>query len=138
MHVFLFSAGTAAAQFALSTVTVSAESVNDSVRVIWSPPECVTSAAVEFRTSTDGPVTGTYTTTNSSQTEVIQTGLQCGTYYYISVVVTVTISGGVQATLSSRQVQVSISGGKVSYCKCAWGINLMVIHYYMHRYTNSS
>ena len=46
----------AAAQFGLSTVTVSAESVDGPVpaaRVTWNttvPPECVASVWVEFRT----------------------------------------------------------------------------------------
>ena len=26
-------------------------------------------------------------------------------------------------------MEVVVSGGKFSYCKCAWGINLMVTHY---------
>ena len=85
----------AGAQFSLSTFTGNAESVSGStpgVRVTWRttvPPECVTSVTVEFRLiSSRGPVVVTYTTTNTSQTEVIQTGLQCATYYYISVVIT--------------------------------------------------
>ena len=60
-------------------------------RVTWSttvPPECVSYVRVEFRTSSSGPIVASYTTTNTSQTEVIQTGLQCGTNYYIRVVVT--------------------------------------------------
>ena len=107
----------AAAQFALSTVTtVSAESVNGptpAARVTWDttiPPQCVTSVRVEFRTSSRGPGVTTYTTTNTSQTEVIQTGLQCGADYYISVVVTGVTSDGVQA--SSRSVQVLVRGKK--------------------------
>ena len=77
----------AAGQLALSTVTVSAESVDGptpAVRVNWSttiPPQCVTSVRVDFRTSSLGPVVATYTTTNTSQTEIIQTGVQCATYY---------------------------------------------------------
>ena len=60
--------------------TVSAESVGGStpgVRVTWNttvPPECVASVMVEFRPSSRGPVVATYTTTNTSQTEVIQRG----------------------------------------------------------------
>ena len=47
------------------------------------------SVRVEFRTSSRGTVVANYTTTNiSSQTLVIQTGLQCATNYYITVVVT--------------------------------------------------
>ena len=84
----------AAAQFSLSTFTVSAESVSGStpgVRVTWNttvPPECVASVRVVFRRSRHGPVVTTYTTTNTSQTEAIPTGLQCGTHYYFTVVVT--------------------------------------------------
>ena len=94
---------------------MSAESVGGSTpgaRVTWSttlPPECVTSVRVEFRNSTHGSVVATYTTTNTSQTEVIQTGLQCATNYYIAVVVTGETSDGLHLRLSSRQVLV---GGK--------------------------
>ena len=76
------------------TVTVSARSVGGTtpgVRVTWNttgPPECVAAVRVEFRTSSRGAVVATYTTTNTSQTEVIQTGLQCATNYSIRVVVT--------------------------------------------------
>ena len=111
----------AAGQFLLSTVTMSAESVvhgsTPAARVTWSttePPECVTSVRVEFRTSSRGPAVATYTTTNSSQTEVIQTGLQCNTYYYITVVVTGKTSDGIPTALSSRQVQVFV-GGKYTF-----------------------
>ena len=123
MHVFILFAGTAAVQFLLSTVTVSAESVNGSVRVTWNttaPPECVTSVTVKFRTgSQSGPVEATYTTNDASQTEFIQTGLQCGAYYYIAVNVTGETSDGLCPTLRSRPIQVLVSGGKFSYCKCA-------------------
>ena len=115
MHVFLFSAGTAVAQFSLKTITVSAESVNGSVRVTWSttvPPECVASVRVEFRTSIHGPLVATNTTTNTSQTEVIQTGLQCGDYYYVAVNITGKTSDGLRPALRSRSVQVLVSGGK--------------------------
>ena len=111
-----FSFSIAAAQLPLSTVTVSVESVSHSTpaaRVTWStavPPQCVTSVRVEFRTSSRGPVVATNTTTNTSQTEIIQTGLQCGADYYISVVVTGVTSDSVQ--VSSRSVQVLIRGKK--------------------------
>ena len=79
-------------------------------RVTWSttvPPECVASVRVEFRTgSQSGPVVATYTTTNASQTEIIQTDLQCTTNYYITVVVTGQLSDGSRLTQSSRQVVV--------------------------------
>ena len=96
----------AVTQFYYRTVNVSAESVGGSTpgaRVTWNttvPLECVTSVRVEFRTSIHGPVVASNTTTNTSQTEVIQTGLQCATNYYITVVVTGEIrsSGGVPTT----------------------------------------
>ena len=69
--------------------TVRAESVGgDSTpgaSVTWSttlPPVCVASVRVNFRTATNRVLAATYTTTNTSQTEVIQTGLQCGTYQW--------------------------------------------------------
>ena len=64
----------AAAQFLLSTVTVNAESVDSSTpaaRVTWStttPPECVTSVRVEFRTEPCWTCSiANYTTTNTSK-----------------------------------------------------------------------
>ena len=107
-----------AGQFSLSTVTVSADSVDGptpAVRVNWSttaPPQCVTSVRVEFRTSSRGPAVTNYTTTNTSQTEFIQS-LQCATDYYIRVVVTGVISDGIRPTQSSRQVHVK--GNKMVY-----------------------
>ena len=117
----------AAAQFYFSTVTVSAESVGGStpgVRVTWNttlPPECVTSVRVEFRTSSRGPVVATYTTTNRSQTEVIQASLRCSTSYYIRVVVTgelrppgrMTTTHMISPTHADVQVFV---GGKENVC----------------------
>ena len=65
---------------------------------------------VEFRTSNLGPVVAAYTTTNMSQTEVIQTGLQCATNYYTRVVVT----GGPGGTqMLSSDVQVLVGGNSV-------------------------
>ena len=82
-------------------------------RVTWSttvPPDCVASARVEFRTNARrGPV-ATYTTTNTSETEVIQTGLQCDTYYYIRLVVTGETFGFLHPTLSSRMLRVLVGG----------------------------
>ena len=111
----------AAAQFSLSTVTASAESVDGptpAARVTWNttaPHECVAFVRLEFRTSiqviySQGPVVTTYTTNDTSQTEIIQTGLQCATNYYISVVVAGAASDGSHPTLSSRQVQVFVGG----------------------------
>ena len=107
-------------QFYFSTVTVSAESVSGTtpgIRVTWSttiPPECVASVTVNFRLpGRCGSGVVTYTTTNTSETEVIQTGLRCGTYYYISVVVTGEASN--HPTASSRQVQVFVGGKEIVY-----------------------
>ena len=113
------------AQFLSSYLTARAESVNGTtpgVRVTWNttiPPECVTSVGVNFRTTTNGVLAATYTTTNTSRTEIIQIGLQCGVSYYITVVV----SGkpryqGVphEQHLLSNQVQVFIGGKKKIAC----------------------
>ena len=110
----------AAADFSLRLPTVSAVSSREDgptpgARVTWSttvPPECVASVTVEFRTSSSGSVVRSYTTANTSETEVIQTGLQCDTTYYIRVVVTGVASLG---ALSSDPVQVVV-GGKVTAC----------------------
>ena len=109
----------AAARFALSSITVSAESVMEgstsAARVTWSttvPPECVASVTVEFRTSSFGPAVANYTTTNASQTEAITSRLQPDTMYYITVMVVAReSSGGTRPTLRSRQVQL-LSAGK--------------------------
>ena len=124
--IFLNFHSLAAAQFSLSTVNVSAESVDGptpAARVTWSttiPPECVTSVTVDFRTSAQGSVVATYTTTNTSETEFIQTGLRCGTNYYITVVVTGEPSDSIHTTASSRQVQILTGeffvGGTYSQC----------------------
>ena len=113
---------TVGAQFSLETVGVGAGSVNGSVRVTWNttaPPQCVAFVTVEFRTSRTGTVVATYKTTNISQTEFIQTGLRCGAYYYITVKVTGETSDGENPTLSSRQLQVLVNGGKVPIAMAA-------------------
>ena len=86
-------------------------------RVTWSttvPPECVASVTVEFRNGSNGSVVRSYTTTNTSETEVIETGLLCGTVYTIRVRVT-----GVplldHRILASNQVDVTV-GGEVTAC----------------------
>jgi len=53
-----------------------------------------------------------YTTTNTSETEVIQTRLQCNTTYYFRVVVAGVHSLG---TRESNEIQVLV-GGKVTVC----------------------
>ena len=95
---------------------MSAESVNEStpgVRVIWSttaPPECVAAVRVEFRSSPVGLVVTSYTTTNTSGTQVIQSPLQCATEYYVRVsVVGVQRLGGLQQQSIQKRVVV---GGK--------------------------
>ena len=124
MHaIALFSLMHVVVQFHSSTVNVSAESVGGStpgVRVTWTttlPPECVTSVRVEFRTNSRS-VVATYNTTNRSQTEVIQTGLQCGASYYIRVVVTgeTTPPSGIQMLSPIHpDVQVLV-GGNETWC----------------------
>ena len=64
---------------------------------------------LEFRTNAHEAPVATYTTTNTSETEVIQTGLQCTTYYYITVVVR--LPGSVFTT-RSREVRVLVGGKK--------------------------
>ena len=113
----------AVTQFHFRNVKIlSAESVvgtTPGVRVTWSttvPPECVASVTVEFRlTSRHGSVVVTNTTTNTSQTEVIQTGLQCATSYYIRVVVTGKLRP-MPPTLSPTHpdVQVLVGGNETS------------------------
>ena len=118
----------AVTQFHFFTVnTVSVESVGGSTpgaRITWNttvPPECVASVRVEFRTSSHGPVVANYITTNASQTEVIQTGLQCATNYYTRVLLTGKLRtlGGmtVIAMLYPRHPDVQLLvGGKETVC----------------------
>ena len=109
--------------------TVSAERVDGSTpgaRVSWStaaPPECVASVTVDFRTSISGSVVRSNTTTSTSQTEVIQTGLQCFTTYYITVTVTGVHSIG---TLKNDKVHVLV-GGKIT--TCAYGDQILRFGY---------
>ena len=83
----------AEAQFLFSNLTVRAESVGGSTpaaRVTWNttvPPQCVTSVIVNFRATANGVLVASNATTNTSQTEIIQTGLQCATSYYIRLIV---------------------------------------------------
>ena len=131
-----------ALQFSLSTVTASAESVDGptpAARVTWSttvPPQCVAAVRVNFRTgSYSGPVVTTYTTNDTSETEIIQTGLQCATNYYIRVVVTGATSDGARVTLSSSPVQVFV-GGKQTVSRRFNYTNLMVsLSFFRHTYS---
>ena len=105
---------------ASENVTVSAVSVSGSspsARVTWSttfPPECAASVRVEFRTNRFGAAVATNTTTNTTETALIQTGLECTTNYYITVIATgegrMSDGGSIIVTLSSRQVQVFVGG----------------------------
>ena len=92
------------------------------VRVTWNtttPPECVTSVRVEFRSSPAGSVVTSYTTTNTSGTQVIQSQLQCSTEYYVRVlVVGLQRWGGVQEQSDQKRVVV---GGKEN---CVYVIQL--------------
>ena len=103
----------AASDFSQHSPTVSAERVDGptpGARMSWNstvPTECVASVRVEFRTSNHGSVVRSYTTTNASETEIIQNGLQCATTYYIGVTITGVSSLG---TLSGSQVQVVLEG----------------------------
>ena len=118
---------------------MNAESVGGATpgaRVTWSttlPPECVASVRVEFRTNALGAPVTTYTTTNTSETEVIQTGLQCDTQYYITVVVRLP---GSFFTTRSREVPVLV-GGKCTIFYRLSRNNLKVV-ILLHRYTHSS
>ena len=83
------------------------------------PPECVTSVRVNFRATTNGVLVATYTATNTSQNEIIQTGLQCGTSHYTRVVVTGEPRHQgipVEQFLSSSQVQVFVEGKENIAC----------------------
>ena len=85
------------------------------VRVTWRtavPPECVAYVEVVFRLSTHGAEVTSYTTTNTSGTEVIQSPLQCATEYYVQVfVAAIQRLGGVQKQSIQKRVVV---GGKGS------------------------
>ena len=85
------------------------------VRVTWStaaPPQCVTSVKIVFRRSTRGAEVTSYTTTNTSGTQVIQSPLKCATEYYVEVfVAAVQKLNGVQKQSIQKRVVV---GGKES------------------------
>ena len=113
----------AVTQLHFRTVTVSAESVGGSTpgaRVTWNttvPPECVISVRVEFRTSSShSPAVASNTTTNTSQTEIIQTGLQCATNYYIRVIVTGGQSGTLMLSPGQNNIVQVFVGGKETVC----------------------
>ena len=134
----------AAVAFGLSTITASAESVDaptPAARVTWNttiPPECVASVTVNFRTGSHfGPVVANYTTNSTSQTEVMQTGLRCTTYYYITVNATGQELNGILPTVSSRPMRVFVGGNRLYDCvRFNWYSNWMVV-VSLHRYTYS-
>ena len=103
----------------LGNVTMRAESVGGStpgVRVTWNitVPECVALVRVKFKLSAQGDLVSTHNTTNVSETEVIQTGLQCATKYYIRVVADLKEQTG---TLKNPHVkEVFVGGKKNSQC----------------------
>ena len=132
----------AAFQFAHSTVTVSAESVDGptpAARVTWNttaPHECVASVRVDFRTSiySQGPVT-IYTSNDTSQTEVIQTDLRCATNYYITVVVTGPASNGAHVTLHSRPVKVFVGGKEIVSRRFNYANLMVLLSFFRHTYS---
>ena len=105
-----------------TVVTVSAESVGGStpgIRVTWSttiPLECMTTVTVNFRNKS-GFLVATNTTTNTSQTEFIQTGLKCATYTIRVVVTGETRDLGGEYSYQHGTVQVHV-GGKAIVCMC--------------------
>ena len=112
---------------------VSVDGPTPAARVNWSttiPPQCVASVRVEFRTNSRGSALATYTTTNTSQTEVIQTGLQCGANYYITVVVTGATSDS--PTVSSSPSQVLVGGKEIV---CMRSNHNVMVALSLHRYT---
>ena len=109
-------------QFLSFNVAARAESVIGStpgVRVTWNttlPSNCVASVRVNFETTPTGGLAAANTTTNTSQTEIIQTGLRCGTNYYIRVLVSGKPSYRgvpIDQFLLSNQVRVFIGGNKI-------------------------
>ena len=58
---------------------------------------------------------------------MIQTGLQCGTNYYISVIVTGKYQDGIHPTLRSRQMQVLVEGKEIVwfYLSCCNSMTVM-------------
>ena len=82
------------------------------VMVTWNitrvPTDCVASVRVKFKLSEKENLSSVYNTTNMSETEVIQTGLQCATKYYIIVVVD--SSQGKKGAWKSPQVELLIGG----------------------------
>ena len=124
-----------------NVTTVNAESVCGStpgVRVTWNttlPPECVRSVRVDLRLRSHGPVVASNTTTNTSQTVVIQTGLQCATNYYTRVVVTGGHGGTQMLSPRHSDVQVLVGGKELFACDCKQPDGGCIP---LHRYTSPS
>ena len=117
-----------AADFSMHTLIVSAERVDGptpGARVSWNTtaPECVASVRMEFKTSSHGSVVRSYTT-NTSETEVILTGFQCPTNYYIRVRVTGVPPLG---TMESMEVQ-KLVGGKITVCRACSYCDQVLVH----------
>ena len=89
------------------------------------------SVTVEFRTSSHGSVVVTYTTTNTSQTEVIQTGLQCATLYYMY---TTVVSGETRdgEILTHTEEQASVSFCWKYVCMDFTHGGLLPLHRYIY------
>ena len=116
---------------------MSAESVNGSTpgaRVTWNttaPPECVVAVRVEFRRSAFGSVVTSYTTTNTSGTQVIQSQLECATEYYVRVFV-IAVSQRLSSIEKQSMKQQVVVGGKESCVhEILIGYSKLKFHYYI-------
>ena len=97
------------------------------VRVTWSttaPPECVAAVRVVFRRSAVGSVVTSYTTTNTSGTQVIQSPLQCATDYNVIVFVIGESQRQSGIQLQSNQMQVHFGGKENSVREISIGTTL--------------
>ena len=89
------------------------------------------SVRVEFRRGEHGSVEASYTTTNTSGTQVIQSSLQCATEYYVRAFV-IAVSqrlGGIQ--LHSNQQQVVVGGKESCVHEILIGYSKLKFHYYI-------
>ena len=115
---------------------MSAESVNGStpgVRVTWNitvPAECVALVRVKFRLRLQEEVVSTYNTTNVLETEIIQTGLKCGTTYYIRVVVDSEKDKGTWKNQHAEEV--FVGGTKIS----SIGLKQLLVVLLLYRYAS--
>ena len=112
-------------QFLSSTITV----LNWTTTI---PPRCMTSVTVNFRNKS-GNLVATNTTTNTSQTEFIKTGLQCATYM-IRVVVAGEPGdqgGNLLISIQDSTVQVLVGGKAVVCTRSVWSLH---VQYFNDRY----